>query len=107
MIVSALTLLLAAQEPAPAFCSPAAIAADAGRRKTNIYRTPTIAAGKVGKLDHGTPVYVCGSRGNWLWVHFAQGRRACRGTRQGLELRNASTCAKGWVERRRVAATSR
>ncbi|ALC10919.1 hypothetical protein [Sphingopyxis sp. 113P3] len=107
MIVSALTLLFAAQGPVPALCSAAVIAADAGGRKTNIYRTPTIAAGKVGKLGRGTPVYVCGSRGNWLWVHFSQGRHICRGTRQGLEVRHASTCAKGWVDRRRVTIIAR
>lgn len=109
MILASFALLLAAQGPsaAPALCPHAVIAGDASGRKTSVYRTPTIAAGKVGKLGRGTPVYVCGSRGDWLWVHFAQGRHACRGTGRGLDARYASTCAKGWVERRRVAVTAR
>jgi hypothetical protein len=110
MIFASLALLLAAQGPvaaAPALCSYAVIAGDASGRKTSVYRTPTIAAGKVGKLGRGTPVYVCGSRGNWLWVHFSQGRHRCRGTANGLDARYASTCAKGWVERRRVAVVAR
>lgn len=109
MIFASLALLFAAQSPAaaPALCPYAVIAGDASGRKTSVYRTPTIAAGKVGKLGRGAVVYVCGSRGDWLWVHFSQGRHRCRGTANGLDGRYASTCVKGWVERRRVAVVAR
>ncbi|WP_411340718.1 hypothetical protein V6U71_01790 [Sphingopyxis sp. J-6] len=110
MILAPLALLFAAQSGAAApagVCSYAVIAGDASSRKTNVHRTPTIASGKVGKLTRGTPVFVCGARGNWLWVHFAQGRHSCRGTANGLDVRYASTCAKGWVERHRVAVAAR
>lgn len=107
MILAPLALLLAAQGGDAGVCSYAVIAGDTSGRKTNVHRTPTIASGKVGKLDRGTPVFVCGTRGDWLWVHFAQGRHSCRGTAGGLDAGYASSCAKGWVERRRVAVRTR
>lgn len=110
MIFAPLALLFAAQAagpPVPALCPYGVIADDGTGRKTAIYRTPTIGAGKVGKLGRGAPVFVCGARGNWLWVHFEQGRHSCRGTANGLDGRYASTCVKGWVERRRVAVAVR
>ncbi|WP_447761054.1 hypothetical protein [Sphingopyxis panaciterrae] len=110
MIFASLALIFAAQSgtvAAPGVCSYALIAGDASGRKTNVYRTPTLASGKAAKLGRGTPVFVCGARGQWLWVHFAQGRHKCRGTANGLDARAASTCAKGWVERRYVAVVAR
>lgn len=107
MILAPLALFLAAQGGAAGVCPYAVIAGDTSARKTNIYRTPTIASGKVGKLDRGAPVFVCGARGDWLWVHYSQGRHSCRGTTGGLDTRYAATCANGWVERRRVAVIAR
>ncbi|WP_432769721.1 MAG: hypothetical protein HEQ22_02960 [Sphingopyxis sp.] len=109
MIITTLALLFAGAPATPAATAPGAcpyavVARDATGRRTNVHRHPTLAAGKVAKLGSGTPVFVCGAKGGWLWVHFSEGRHTCRGTASGLDVRYARACAKGWVERHRIVA---
>lgn len=110
MILSSFALLLAAQAEAPATrpgaCAYALVAADRTGRRANVHRAPTLAAGKIAKLGANTPVFICGAKGSFYWVHFAEGRHTCRGTATGLDPRYASTCEKGWVEKSQIRLVS-
>lgn len=112
MILLSLALLLAAQAEAPVTrpgaCAYALVVADRTGRRADIHRSPTLAAGKVAKLGANTPVFICGAKGSFYWVHFAEGRHKCRGgTATGLDPRYASTCEKGWVQKSHIRLVSR
>lgn len=109
-MLTLMTALMLAQSSAPAVAAhcPYALIAGAPRSaKVSVYRTPTIAARKTGRLRPGTVVYICGETAAFVWVHYAEGRYSCRGGGNGLDGRAASTCANGWVEKRKIAIVAR
>jgi hypothetical protein len=108
MTTTMLAMLLQSSAPAVAANCPYAIVAGTPQdARVSVYRTPTVAARKVGRLKAGSVVYICGGNSSWLWVHYRDGRYSCRGTGNGLDGRAASTCANGWVERYRIRIVSR
>ena len=53
------------------------------------------------RVKPGQPVFLCGSKGVWIFIRFAGGRHSCGGI-GGRPARAGSTCAEGWIEQRRV-----
>jgi len=108
MTMTALAMMLQSSAPAVAAnCPYAIVAGRPGDAKVAVYRTPTVAARKTGRLKPGSVVYICGENRSWFWVHYKDGRYSCRGTGNGLDGRVASTCANGWVEKRRITIVAR
>ncbi|MBN8842445.1 MAG: hypothetical protein J0H88_04275 [Sphingomonadales bacterium] len=108
MTSAVLAMMLQSSAPAVAANCPYAIVMGGPRdSKVPTYRTPTIAARKVGRLKPGSAVYICAENRNWFWVHYKDGRYSCRGTGNGLDGRAASTCANGWVPKDRIFLVSR
>lgn len=108
MTSAVLAIMLQSPAPAVAATCPYAIVAGGPRdAEVSVYRTPSRAARKTGKLKAGSVIYVCGENPRWLWVHYRSGRYSCQGTANGLDGRVASTCANGWVERQNIRAAAR
>ena len=58
-------------------------------------------ARRTARVMPGQPVFLCGSRGVWIFVRFADRRHSCGGI-GSRPARAGSTCAEGWIERRRI-----
>ena len=93
-------------QAAPAACSPGWIVGTRDDKRIWASRAPSPGARKVAKLKAGAAVLVCGQKREWVFIRFADGGHSCGGL-DGRTPRADSTCAEGWIERRRVGIRAR
>jgi hypothetical protein len=101
-MTTALALALQAA-PAPPVC--AAGLATGSSPKIWVYKSP--GARKTDKLRRGSPLFVCSANGGWVYVLYRDRSHACPGTAAGIDVRYASACAGGWVQRQQVTLIRR
>lgn len=107
MLTITTALLLAMQAaPATSACRLARIAGTERDARTWVYRFPNPGARREARLRGGEGVFVCGEKGRWLWIRYADARHSCGGIGGGTPP-YTSACADGWVDRRRVVAVGR
>lgn len=104
MTTATLALMMQSAPAAPAGCTIGWIARGPSNSRTWAYKAPSPGARKTAKLKAGSAVFLCGARRDWVFIRFADGRRSCGGI-GGTPARAGSTCAEGWIERRRVLTT--
>lgn len=103
MTTAALALMMQGAPATPVGCSIGRIAHGPSDNRIWAYKAPSPGARKTAKLNAGSAVFLCGSRRDWVFIRFANGRHGCGGI-GGTPARPGSTCAEGWIERRRVMA---
>ena len=99
-VTTAAIALMMQGAPAPA-CTLGRIAGDPRETRIWVSLAPSPGARRTARVKPGQPVFLCGSRGVWIFVRFADRRHSCGGI-GSRPARAGSTCAEGWIERRRV-----
>jgi len=101
-----IAILALAHAPPGYICNYARIRPVSQHGGVAVYATPSTGAGRIKTLKAGNDVYICDEAKEWIEVRFRAAGHPCPGTRNGLSVRRAASCMKGWVRKSQVNVMS-